>query len=65
MALDESKDTDEVFTVDGFDYIVDKDFLNEAKPIKVDYLDIGFKVTSSLVLDAGGCGSCGSSGSCG
>ena len=64
MALDESKDTDKVFNVDGFDYVVDKEFLKEAQPIKVDFLDIGFKVTSSLVLDSS-CGGCSSSGSCG
>jgi positive regulator of sigma E activity len=38
--------------------------MKEAAPIKVDYLDIGFKVTSNLKLDSG-CGSCGSTGSCG
>lgn len=64
MALDESRDTDQVFEVDGFKYIVDSEFLKEAAPIKVDFLDIGFKVTSNLKLESG-CGSCGSTGSCG
>ena len=45
MALDEAKNTDTVYDVDGFKYIVDTEFLQEAAPIKVDYLDIGFKVT--------------------
>lgn len=63
MALDEAKNTDTVYDVDGFKYIVDSEFLKEAAPIKVDYLDIGFKVTSNLKLESA-CGSCGTSGKC-
>ena len=71
MALDESKETDETFEIDGYTYVVDKDFLEQAKPIKIDFLEIGFKLTSSLVFDQGGqgcAGSCstgGEAGSCG
>ena len=50
MALDESKDTDEKFDIDGYTYVVEKEFLAQAKPIKVDFLDVGFKVTSSIKL---------------
>ncbi len=64
MALDEAKDTDEVYEVDGFKYIVDKEFLKEATPIKVDFTDVGFKVESNIKVDEAACGSCGSSGSC-
>ena len=63
MALDESKDTDEVFEVDGYKYAVDKEFLKEATPIKIDFLETGFKVTSSIDFESA-CGSCGTSGSC-
>lgn len=63
MALDEPKDNDEKFDVDGFTYIVDKEFLAQAQPIKVDFLEVGFKVTSSLKLESA-CGSCSTSGSC-
>lgn len=63
MALDESKNTDTVYEVDGFKYIVDTEFLKEAAPIKVDYIDIGFKVTSSIKFESA-CGSCSTSGSC-
>ena len=65
MALDEPRESDEVFDIDGFQYVVDKDFLEKAKPIKVDFLEIGFKLTSSLVFEQGGCTSCSTSGSCG
>lgn len=63
MALDETKDTDQVYEVDGFKYIVDSEFIKEAAPIKVDFLEYGFKVTSNLKLESA-CGSCGTTGSC-
>ncbi len=63
MALDEPKEADEVFEIDGFKYLVDKEFLKKAKPIKVDFLEIGFKLTSSLVFEQG-CTACSTTGSC-
>jgi hypothetical protein len=55
MALDEPRDSDQVFKIDNFQYIVDKEFLEKAKPIKVDFLHIGFQITSSIKLGSG-CG---------
>lgn len=63
MALDESKQTDDVFEIDGFKYVVDKEFLAKAKPIKVDFLVSGFKVDCGMDLTSG-CSSCGTTGSC-
>ena len=64
MALDESKDTDEVYDIDGFQYVVDKEFMKKATPIKVDFREIGFSISSSIELGPG-CGSCSTSGNCG
>ncbi|OGP62033.1 MAG: hypothetical protein A2V65_07610 [Deltaproteobacteria bacterium RBG_13_49_15] len=64
MALDEPKDADELFDIDGFKYIVDRDFIEKAKPIKVDFQEVGFKLTSSLKSDAS-CGGCGTTDTCG
>lgn len=63
MALDELKDTDQIFEIGGFQYIVDKAFMEQAKPITVDFTPMGFKVTSSIELPDG-CGSCGDKGGC-
>ncbi len=63
MALDEAKVTDEVYEIDGFTYVADKEFLKEATPIKVDFLETGFKVTSSIKFESA-CGSCSTTGSC-
>jgi len=65
MALDEPKDNDSINEIDGFKYLVDKDFLAKAQPIKVDFLEYGFKLTSNLELQAGCGGGCSSAGSCG
>ena len=59
MALDEPKDNDSVFDVEGFQYVVNNDLLEKAKPIKVDFLQIGFKIDSSMDFGAdSGCAGC-------
>ena len=65
MALDEPKNSDDTFEVDGYTFIVEKDLMAKAKPITVDLSYMGFQVNSSLELGGGGCGSSCSSGSCG
>ncbi len=45
MALDEPNDSDQIFRVDGFTYLVDKQLLAEAQPILVDFKTIGFYIT--------------------
>lgn len=66
MALDEPKDSDEVFDFDGgIKFVMDKALLDSAKPVTVDISYMGFTVDSSLPT-GGGCGSsCSTSGSCG
>lgn len=66
MALDEPKDTDKVFDIDGFQYIVDGDFIEKVQPIKVDFVDIGFRLSCAVDFNAGNnaCSGCGSAGTC-
>jgi len=64
MVLDEPTDSDKEFEVNGFKFIADKDFLEKAKPIKIDYRGMGFSISSSMPL-GDGCGSSCGSGSCG
>ena len=66
MALDEPKDTDNVHDVNGFQFIMDQDFFEKAKPVKVDFLGYGFSISSSIEFGQSGCSSCGTaSNSCG
>lgn len=64
MALDELKDDDDVYDIDGFKYIVDKDFMERATPIKIDFQEVGFKLSSNIQMSSD-CGGCGSASSCG
>jgi iron-sulfur cluster assembly protein len=60
MALDEPNSEDEKFEEKGIKFIIDKDLLNQAKPINVDFIEAGnasgFQLTSALA-QAEGCGS--------
>jgi hypothetical protein len=63
MALDEPKETDNVYHVEGFTYVVDTEFMKKASPIRVDFSYMGFRLDSSINFDSG-CTSCGTKGSC-
>ncbi|MHC4458047.1 MAG: hypothetical protein ACYS0I_13370 [Planctomycetota bacterium] len=63
MALDEPKDTDDIFSIDGFTFIADKEFMKRAKPVKIDFIEYGFRVSSRLVFDES-CTSCSTTGDC-
>jgi len=63
MALDEISPSDAAHQAGGFEFIMDRALLDQARPVRVDYADMGFIISSSLEL-GGGCQSCGSSGSC-
>ena len=64
MVLDEPKDTDAVFDINGFQFIIDEDLFIEARPIKVDFAHFGFQLDCALQFD-GGCTSCSASSGCG
>ncbi|WP_319524784.1 hypothetical protein [uncultured Desulfosarcina sp.] len=63
MALDELTEADTKFDVDGFEFIVNTDFLEKAQPIKVDFQMYGFKLDCGIDFGSG-CTSCGTKGSC-
>jgi iron-sulfur cluster assembly protein len=58
MALDEPNNLDQEFEIDGFKYIVNKEFLERANPIKVDFHMYGFKLDCNIDFGPG-CTSCG------
>ena len=66
MALDEPKDSDDVHDVNGFQFIINKEFFEKAKPVKVDFLGYGFSISSNIEFGPSACSSCGTaSNSCG
>ena len=66
MALDEPKESDSTYDVNGFQFVMDKDFYEKAKPVKIDFLGYGFKISSGIEFGPSACSSgCGSdTGSC-
>ncbi|MDQ5984812.1 MAG: hypothetical protein CSYNP_00510 [Syntrophus sp. SKADARSKE-3] len=67
MALDESKEGDEVIEDNGLTFVIEKVLMEEATPITVDFIvtpsGSGFKLSSPLTA-AGGSGCSGSCSSC-
>jgi Fe-S cluster assembly iron-binding protein IscA len=65
MALDESNESDEIFTRNGLTFMIEKALYEDVKPIKVDFIETsrgsGYSIESRL-QKADGCGGC--SGSC-
>lgn len=62
MVLDEPNESDEVFDINDFQFIANKDFLAEAQPIKIDFTGFGFSISSNMQMGQG-CSSCGT-GTC-
>lgn len=60
LVLDEPTDMDQIFEFNGFKFIADKNLLQQAQPVKVDFKGVGFQITSNLKMEGGSCGSCGS-----
>ena len=52
LDVDEIRNTDTVFEIDGFQFIIDEDLFIEAQPISIDYNTIsGFQFDSSLEFE--------------
>ncbi len=67
MALDEPRGNDDIYDVKGFQFVVDKDFMKQAKSINVDFTGMGFHIDSQMdfgSFSSSSCSSCGSAGSC-
>jgi len=65
MALDEPRENDHVIDIDNFQYLVDKNFMETAQPITVDFMQMGFKITSGMQLNPNeGCSGCGATSNC-
>ena len=58
LDVDEPQDTDEVFEIDGFQFIIDRILMKEAQSIMIDYSTrSGFQFDSSLEFEDG-CTTC-------
>jgi iron-sulfur cluster assembly protein len=66
LVLDEPKDNDEKYDVDGVTYLLDKDLIVQTGEIKVDFVDSGYSKGFSITSEkpVGGDSACGSGCSC-
>jgi len=64
LGLDDPTQEDEVFDINGFQFVANKELLAEAQPVTIDFKNVGFEITSSIQPAAGGCAGCGTSETC-
>jgi len=66
MALDELRDNDLKHEIDGFTYLINSDFMQRVESIRVDFQDIGFRLTCGVEIGGGssGCSGCGTTSNC-
>ena len=61
LALDELKDDDKSFDDRGLTFVMEKEFYEKIKPVKVDYVDTpmgaGFNISSNMPKPESTCGS--------
>jgi Fe-S cluster assembly iron-binding protein IscA len=58
LALDEPGKNDEVYTSEGFSFIIDKTLVKKLSTIKIDSNEYGFLITSPSLEDVASSGSC-------
>ena len=58
VALEAVKETDAIFEIDGFTYIVDQKLFQKIYPIKVDSDGTCFRLSGKGLHPPNGCGSC-------
>jgi len=61
MALDEPKEDDEIMDKNGITYLMNKELLDQVKPVTVDFVEStygsGFAISSGMAK-GNSCGSC-------
>lgn len=61
LALDELKDDDKSFDDRGLTFVMEKEFYEKIKPVRVDYVDTpmgaGFNISSNMEKPESTCGS--------
>ncbi len=60
MALDEPKDDDQILQEGGITYLINKELLEQVKPVKIEYVETargaGYRVSANLSRRSGCCG---------
>lgn len=63
LGLDQPGEADDSIEEQGYTFVIEKELLEQAKPLRIDSGAMGIAISSSLQLDqGGGCSSCTSCG---
>ena len=65
IALDQVRTTDAVYEIDGVTYVINRDFLDLAQPVHIDYGPDGFEISAHIDLKSAACAGCKAAGKCG
>lgn len=58
IALEPATELDQVFSIDGFEYVVDRQLVQRIRPIIVDSDGVKFLLSANGVNSTTGCGTC-------
>lgn len=58
VALEKQEESDEVFKINGFTFIIDKKLWDQVKPVKIDADSIAFRISGNGIQPNSGCGTC-------
>ena len=61
VGMDELRDGDKVFEVDGLTYVIEQSFLKEIQPVTVDFCDNNFRISAAVSFGEG-CSGCDTAG---
>jgi Fe-S cluster assembly iron-binding protein IscA len=61
VGMDEQRDGDKTFEVDGLTYVIEQSFFEEIQPVTVDFCDNNFSVSAAVSFGEG-CSGCDSTG---
>ena len=66
MVMDQEQPNDEIYNIGELTFVVEREFMEQVKPIKVDFQNVGFSIDANIDLSqmGGGCSGCGTSSSC-
>ncbi len=58
LGIDSAKEGDESINLEGYDFVIDNELFEQAKPMVIDLTPMGIEISSSLVFEEakGGCG---------
>ena len=65
IALDRVRTTDAIYEIDGVTYVINRDFLDMAQPVRIQYGPDGFEISAHIDLASAACAGCKAAGKCG